>query len=111
MPPPPEEIESFLVNDDPNAYEHLIDRLLVSPRYGERWGRYWLDLAGYSDSEGVQHSDPIRPHAYRYRDYVIRSFNPDKPYDRFLTERDAIDATVSKTFKKYAWTGTQTHAP
>ncbi len=91
LPPPPEEIESFLVDDDPNAYEQLIDRLLVSPRYGERWGQYWLDLAGYSDSEGVQHSDPIRPHAYRYRDYVIRSFNADKPYDRFLIEQIAGD--------------------
>jgi len=91
LPPSPEEIESFVADQDPNAYEQLIDQLLASPRYGERWGQYWLDLAGYSDSEGVQHSDPIRPHAYRYRDYVIRSFNADKPYDRFLMEQIAGD--------------------
>jgi hypothetical protein len=69
----------------------LTERLLASPRYGERWGRYWLDLAGYSDSEGKRSADPIRPHAWRYRDYVIRSFNADKPYDRFLLEQLAGD--------------------
>jgi hypothetical protein len=91
LPPPPHEIDRFESDTDPRAYEKLIDRLLASPHYGERWGRYWLDLAGYSDSEGVQHSDPIRPNAYRYRDYVIRSFNSDKPYDRFLLEQLAGD--------------------
>ena len=69
----------------------LIDRLLASPRYGERWGRYWLDLAGYADSEGKREQDLPRPHAWRYRDYVIRSFNADKPYDRFLLEQLAGD--------------------
>ncbi len=91
LPPPPEEVRAFAVDDDSLAYAKLIERLLASPRYGERWGQFWLDLAGYSDSEGVQHSDPIRPHAYRYRDYVIRSFNDDKPYDRFLLEQIAGD--------------------
>ena len=91
LPPSPEEVESFVTSQDTRAYEQLVDRLLASPHYGERWGQYWLDLAGYSDSEGVQHSDPIRPHAYRYRDYVIRSFNDDKPYDRFLLEQIAGD--------------------
>ena len=91
LPPPPGEIEAFVANEDPNAYEQLIDQLLSSPRYGERWGQFWLDLAGYSDSEGVQNSDPLRPHAYRYRDYVIRAFNDDKPYDRFLLEQLAGD--------------------
>ena len=75
----------------PDAYEKLIDRLLASPRYGERWGRYWLDLAGYADSEGKREQDLPRPHAWRYRDYVIRSFNADKPYDRFLLEQLAGD--------------------
>ena len=91
LPPHPEAVESFLANADPLAYERLIDRLLSSPRYGERWGRYWLDLAGYSDSEGIQHSDIVRPFAYRYRDYVIQALNSDKPYDRFLLEQIAGD--------------------
>ncbi|MCH2375679.1 MAG: PSD1 and planctomycete cytochrome C domain-containing protein, partial [Planctomycetes bacterium] len=91
LPPDPETVDAFVADPDPRAYEKLVDRLLASPRYGERWGRYWLDLAGYSDSEGVQHSDRVRTHAYRYRDYVIRSFNSDKPYDEFLLEQIAGD--------------------
>ncbi|MGE3999389.1 MAG: PSD1 and planctomycete cytochrome C domain-containing protein [Planctomycetaceae bacterium] len=91
LPPEPEQIDAFLADDRPDAYERLVDRLLASPLYGERWGQSWLDLAGYCDSEGVQHSDPVRPHAYRYRDYVIRSINADKPYDRFLREQIAGD--------------------
>ncbi|HIL71330.1 MAG TPA: DUF1549 domain-containing protein, partial [Verrucomicrobia bacterium] len=89
--PESDEIERFLSDQDPSRYSKLIDRLMSSPAYGERWGQFWLDLAGYSDSEGVQHADPIRPHAYRYRDYVIRAFNADKPYDRFLLEQIAGD--------------------
>ena len=81
LPPEPEEVRRFLADPDPAAYEALIERLLDSPRYGERWGRYWLDLVGYSD----------RAHAYRYRDYVIRSLNAGKPYDRFLLEQLAGD--------------------
>ena len=84
LPPEAEEIKRFLADPDPLAYEKLIDRLLVSPRYGERWGRYWLDLTGYADWT----------HAYRYRDYVIRSFNSDKPYDRLLLEQLAGDELV-----------------
>jgi hypothetical protein len=91
LPPTPEEAAAFLADPDPVAYEKLVDRLLDSPRYGERWARYWLDLAGYSDSEGIQNSDPVRPWAWRYRDYVIRSLNDDKPYDRFLLEQLAGD--------------------
>ena len=91
LPPSPAAIESFLADTSPNAWERVIDRLLDSPRYGERWGRYWLDLAGYSDSEGGQHADRVRPEAYRYRDYVIRSLNNDKPYDQFLLEQIAGD--------------------
>ncbi len=91
LPPTPEQVESFVSDRRPNAYEQVIDHLLASPQYGERWGQFWLDLAGYSDSEGVQHSDPIRPHAYRYRDYVIQSFNADKTYNRFLLEQIAGD--------------------
>jgi hypothetical protein len=91
LPPEPAEIETFLADRSPHAYEHLIDRLLASPRYGERWGRYWLDLAGYADSEGKREQDLHRPHAWRYRDYVIQAFNADKPYDRFLLEQIAGD--------------------
>jgi hypothetical protein len=91
LPPAPAEVEAFVNDDDPNAYENLIERLLASPHYGERWGRHWLDVAGYSDSDGVNEEDPIRPYAFRYRDYVVRSFNSDKPYDRFLLEQIAGD--------------------
>ncbi|MGD9648854.1 MAG: DUF1549 and DUF1553 domain-containing protein, partial [Pirellulales bacterium] len=91
LPPSPEELEAFVNDTDPLAYPRLIDRLLESVHYGERWGQYWLDLAGYSDSEGVQNADDARPHAWRYRDYVIRAFNSDKPYDRFLLEQLAGD--------------------
>ncbi len=89
--PEPEEVQQFVADPDPHAYENLIERLLASPHYGERWGRHWLDVAGYSESEGVQHSDKPRPQVYRYRDYVIRAFNDDKPYDRFLLEQIAGD--------------------
>ena len=92
LPPTPAQVRAFLADKDPGAYAKMIDQLLASPRYGEHWGRYWLDLAGYSDSEGGKlHSDNIRPHAWRYRDYVIRSFNADRPYDRFLLEQIAGD--------------------
>jgi mono/diheme cytochrome c family protein len=91
MAPEPADVQAFLKDPDPNAYEKVIDRLLASPRYGERWGRYWLDAAGYADSEGKLNADPIRPTVFRYRDYVIRSLNADKPYDRFLLEQIAGD--------------------
>ena len=91
MPPSVAEREAFLADERPDAYEQLVDRLLASPEYGERWARHWLDLAGYSDSRGVGFQDKIRPFAWRFRDYVIRSFNSDKPYDQFLTEQIAGD--------------------
>ncbi len=92
LPPEPAEVQAFLADRDPRAYEKLIDRLLASPRYGERWGRFWLDLAGYADSTGGKLSaDTVRPFAWRYRDYVIRAFNADKPYNRFLLEQIAGD--------------------
>ena len=91
LPPEPAEVQAFLRDATGDAYERLIDRLLASPRYGERWGRYWLDLAGYADSEGKREQDLPRPHAWRYRDYVIRSFNADKPFSRFLLEQLAGD--------------------
>ena len=92
LPPSPGEVQAFLADSRLDAYDRMIDRLLASPLYGERWGRDWLDLAGYADSEGGKlAADPVRPVAWRYRDYVIRSFNADKPYDRFLLEQFAGD--------------------
>ena len=90
LPPTPAEIDDFVNNPSPCAEEELIDRLLASPHYGERWGRHWLDLARYAESDGFEH-DAIRPHAWRYRDYVIQSLNEDKPYDRFIREQIAGD--------------------
>jgi len=86
--PTPEEVSSFILH--PSSFESLIDRLLASPQYGERWGRHWLDLARYADTSGT-HNDLDRPHAWKYRDYVIRSFNDDKPYARFVAEQIAGD--------------------
>jgi len=90
LPPTPEEIEAFLHDEAPDAFHRLIDRLLSSPHYGEQWARHWLDVVRYADSGGFS-NDYIRPNAWRYRDYVIRSFNEDKPYDRFLAEQVAGD--------------------
>ena len=91
LPPSPEEVREFLADQDEFAYERMIDRLLASPHYGERWARHWLDLAGYADSAGVLSEDRPLPTAYKFRDYVIRAFNGDKPYDRFLQEQLAGD--------------------
>jgi hypothetical protein len=91
LPPAPPEIAAFLDDTSPDAYERMIERYLSSPRYGERWGKYWLDAAGYADSNGYFSADTDRPLAYRYRDYVIRAFNQDKPYDRFVQEQLAGD--------------------
>ncbi|HSF18248.1 MAG TPA: PSD1 and planctomycete cytochrome C domain-containing protein [Vicinamibacteria bacterium] len=90
LPPTPEEARAFLDDTGPGAWPQLIDRLLASPHYGERWGRHWLDVARYADSSGFEH-DRDRPNAWRYRDYVIESFNEDKPYDRFIKEQVAGD--------------------
>jgi hypothetical protein len=90
LPPTPEEIDAFVSDTSPNAYEKVVDRLLVSPHYGERWARHWLDLARYAESEGFK-SDETRPNAWRYRDYVIQAFNSNKRYDRFVREQLAGD--------------------
>jgi hypothetical protein len=91
LPPTPEEIDAFVNDTSPDARAKLIDGLLASPRYGERWARHWLDLARYAESDGFEH-DAARPHSWRYRDYVIKSFNDDKPFDRFVREQIAGDA-------------------
>ena len=90
LPPTPEEIDAFVNDGSSSAYEQLIDRLLGSPHYGERWARHWLDLVRYAETDGFEH-DALRPHAWRFRDYVIKSFNDDKPYDRFIREQIAGD--------------------
>jgi len=90
LPPTPNEIDAFESDSSPDAYEKVVDKLLADPRYGERWGRHWLDLARFAESDGFA-IDGERPTAWRYRDYVIRSFNQDKPYDTFVKEQIAGD--------------------
>jgi hypothetical protein len=97
LPPTVAEIDAFLSDKSPNAYERMVERYLASPRYGERWGKFWLDSAGYADSNGYFSADSDRPLAWHYRDYVIRSFNADKPYDRFVKEQIAGDELVGYT--------------
>jgi hypothetical protein len=107
LPPTPEETAAFLAEQRPDAYEKLIDRLLASPRYGQRWGRFWLDAAGYVDTTGkdFQAEKPeVAPGMWRYRDYVIDAFNDDKPWDRFLTEQLAGD-------ELYDWRNADHYAP
>ncbi|QDU92689.1 DUF1549 domain-containing protein [Lignipirellula cremea] len=90
LPPSPEEVAAFVDDPSPDAYAKLVDRLLASPRYGERWGRYWLDLVRYAESDGYK-LDSFRPDAWRYRDYVVNAFNADMPYDQFVREQLAGD--------------------
>ncbi len=108
LPPTPAEVKAFVSDNSPNAFEKVVDRLLASPHYGEKWARHWLDLARYAESEGFK-SDETRPNAWRYRDYVIKSFNQDKPYDRFIKEQiagdelwpDDPDAVVATGFNRH----------
>lgn len=90
LPPSPTEVQAFVDDNSPGAYEKLVDRLLSSPHYGERWAQRWLDVVRYADTNGYE-LDVYRPHAWRYRDYVVRSFNSGKPYDRFIREQIAGD--------------------
>jgi hypothetical protein len=104
LPPTPAQVDAFVNDRSPNAWERLIDTLLASPHYGERYGRMWLDVARYADSAGFEY-DMHRPNAWRYRDYVITSFNEDKPYDRFLIEQIAGDEMDGKTNDSLIATG------
>lgn len=104
LPPSPEEIEAFVKDSRSDAYERLIDRLLDSPHYGEHWARHWLDVVRYAESEGFER-DWLRDHAWSYRDYVIRSFNNDKPYDRFAKEQIAGDVLQPITHDGITGTG------
>jgi hypothetical protein len=90
LPPSPAELDAFVSDTSPNAYASLIDRLLASPQYGEKWGRHWLDLVRFAETNSYERDNP-KPNAWRYRDYVIRSFNSDKPYDQFIKEQLAGD--------------------
>ena len=90
LPPTPKEIDNFVRDKSTNAFDKVVERLLASPRYGEQWGRHWLDVVRYADTDGFS-NDYERPNAWRYRDYVIRSFNSDKPYDQFVMEQIAGD--------------------
>ena len=90
LPPTPDDIDAFLKDDSPDAFAKVVDRLLASPRFGERWGRHWLDLVRYAESRGHE-QDYTAPNAYQYRDYVIRALNADVPYDRLVTEHVAGD--------------------
>ena len=91
LPPTPDEVAAFSEDLAPDAHERLVDRLLAAPRFGERWGKFWLDAAGYADSNGYFNADSDRPLAWRYRDYVIAAHNADKPFDQFLREQLAGD--------------------
>ncbi len=99
LPPSPDDVQAFVADDSPTAYERLVDRLLASPHFGERWARYWLDLVRFAETNGYER-DALKPNAWQYRDWVIQSINDDKPYDRFVWEQlagdelpDATDAT------------------
>ncbi|MBX9790460.1 MAG: PSD1 and planctomycete cytochrome C domain-containing protein [Pirellulales bacterium] len=99
LPPSPEQVEAFLADTSPEAFERVVDGLLESPHYGERWGRHWLDLVRYAETNSYER-DGAKPFVWRYRDYVIRSFNDDKPYDQFVTEQlagDELDTVTPDT--------------
>jgi hypothetical protein len=104
LPPTPEETAAFEGDRAPDAWEKVVDRLLASPHYGERWGRHWLDLVRYADSGGFE-GDKDRPNAWRYRDYVLRSFNEDRPYDQFVKEQIAGDELEPRTPERLVATG------
>lgn len=97
LPPTPEEVAAFENDAHPNAYENLVERLLADTAYGERWARHWLDVVGYADSNGYAEADSVRPHAWHFRDYVIRAFNGDKPWNEFIQEQLAGDELAGVT--------------
>jgi hypothetical protein len=104
LPPSTDEVDAFLADPSPRAYEKAVDRLLASPHYGEKWGRHWLDLVRYAETNGYEF-DAVKPSAWRYRDYVIASLNADKPYDRFVKEQLAGDELEPATAEGLIATG------
>src|SRR6266849_5574222 len=99
LPPTPEEVDAFVADKSGDAYEKLVERLLTSPHYGERWGRHWLDAARYADSDGFE-KDTGRPHAWRWRNWVIDQLNKDIPFDRFTIEQLAGDLLPNATLEQ-----------
>ena len=110
LPPTPEEVSAFVSDRSPRAFEKVVDRLLASPQYGEKWARHWLDLARYAESDGFK-ADDTRPNVWRYRDYVIKAFNTDKPYDRFVKEQIAGDELWPDDPEALVATGFNRHYP
>ena len=104
LPPTPEEIKTFLTDKSPDAYEQIVDKLLASPRYGERWAQHWLDVVRFGETNGFE-LDADRPQAWRYRDYVVNAFNNDKPYDQFIQEQIAGDEIAPDNFEAHVATG------
>ncbi len=98
LPPSPQEIDDFVQDSRPDAYERLVDRLLASPHYGERWARHWLDIAGYADSDGYSARDSERKYVYKYRDYLIRALNADRPWDELIREQLAGDEMLKPPY-------------
>ena len=110
LPPTPAEVAAFVDDARPDAFERLVDRLLASPNFGERWGRHWLDLARYADSDGYE-DDLYRPDAWRFRDWVIQSINKDVPFDQFTLEQLAGDLLPNSTYQQKVATGFHRMAP
>lgn len=104
LPPTPEEVDAFLADDSPGAFEKVVDRLLDSPHYGEKWARHWLDLVRYAETNGYERDNP-KENVWKYRDYVIGAFNEDKPYDRFVVEQLAGDEIEQPTAESITATG------
>ena len=104
LPPTPEEVDAFLRDKRPDAFENVVERLLASPQHGERWARHWFDVVRFGESQGFEY-DRIRDHAWRYRDYVINAFNADKPYDQFIREQLAGDVIEPVTQEGIVATG------
>src|SRR5262249_60481736 len=102
--PTPQEIADFLADTRPDAYERLIDHLLDSPHYGEKWSRFWLDLARYADSDGYE-KDRARPWAWRYRQWVIEAFNRDLPFDQFTIQQLTVELIHESNLDRLVWTG------
>ncbi len=110
LPPTPEEVDAFVNDSSPDAYERLLDKLLASPHYGEKWGRHWLDLVRFAETNGYERDGP-KPFAWRYRDYVIKSFNQDKPFDRFIREQIAGDELAAAIGYRPSALGQKTEHP
>src|SRR5690606_37762601 len=104
LPPTPEDVEAILADDSPEAYEKVVDELLDSEHFGERWAIPWLDAARYADSDGYER-DPLRPHAWRWRQWVIESINKDQPFDEFTVEQIAGDLLPGATLEQRVATG------